>query len=157
MKQANIYAVAVISFLAGILFVANVDAVSEYRWAKIVLEIIDDSNSVRFQQMATMQMKAFGTASTEVLGQNIEVLGKNLSISAIQKKYGKPDKVENASKDEKGIKIEVQRYSYRTFVLETKAGNDIISWLYAPCGYWADDIRKIATEAIKKEVPGKSR
>jgi hypothetical protein len=107
--------------------------------------------------MATMQMKVFGTASTEVLGQNIEVLGKNLSISAIQKKYGKPDKVENASKDEKGIKIEVQRYSYRTFVLETKAGNDIISWLYAPCGYWADDIRKIATEAIKKEVPGKSR
>jgi hypothetical protein len=80
MKQGNIYAVAVISFPAGIFFLANVYAVSEYRWAKIVLEIIDNSNSVRFQQMATMQMKAFGTASTEVLGQTVEVIGKKLSM-----------------------------------------------------------------------------
>ena len=100
--------------------------------------------------MATMQMKAFGTASTEVLGQNVEVLGKNLSISAIQKKYGKPDKVENASKDEIGIKIEVQRYFYRIFVLETKAGNDIISWLYAPCWLLGREYPKDSNRGHKK-------
>jgi hypothetical protein len=126
-------------------------ATSGPRWATLVLDILDDADAARLQQIATLRMTMGGrTDSTEVVGQYVGVMEKKWSIAAIQKKHGKPDKVEVATRDEQGGKVNVQRYIYGSFIIETMKDSDEVSWLYAPCGDWADGIRKVATSAIQK-------
>jgi hypothetical protein len=131
-------------------YAQDVLAPAEPRWATIVLDSLSESDEASFKQRATLQINMFGTASTDILGQNIEVLEKKLFIGEIQRKYGQPDKIETASRDEKGIKTQVQRYTYGQFILETIVGNDNVTWLYAPCRYWADGIRKVARQTIEQ-------
>lgn len=119
-------------------------------WATLVLNILDEADAARFKQMASLQMNMFGTPANDVLGQNVAVLEKKWSMAAIQKKHGKPDKVESATRDENGSKVDVQRYTYGSFILETLKDNDAVSWMYAPCGDWAKGIRDAADEAIRK-------
>lgn len=152
MKKSTILSLTAICLLAISAYAVDLPTRKAATWARIVLDTLTESDEASFQQRASLQMKMFGTESADVLGQNIEVLERKLSIGAIQTKYGRSERIETAFSEATGSKIQVQRYTYGPFVLETKIGSDLVSWLYAPCGYWADGIRKTAKKAMDQST-----